>query len=145
LKKVISDEYFREARKTNQDADWLKARTMAWALTYFLVESDRLDQWMNYCSEIASLPRDMEFDEEILTGVFARAFNMADPLNPNQPKADAMKRLAHDWYRYMADTQLENEQAEKEAREALDAKRDKARGKKTAPAKEKEKNKDESK
>jgi hypothetical protein len=87
----------------------------------------------------------MEFDEEILTGVFARAFNMADPLNPNQPKADAMKRLAHDWYRYMADTQLENEQAEKEAREALDAKRDKARGKKTAPAKEKEKNKDESK
>src|SRR5207302_5690237 len=92
LKKVVTDEYFREARKINQDAAWTKARTMTWALTYFLAEGGHLDQLMAYYQELGNLPRDMEFDDEILMGCFARAFKLGDQANPSQPKPDALKR-----------------------------------------------------
>lgn len=122
LKKVITDEYFREARKIDQEAAWTKARTMTWALTYFLVET-HLPELMAYYQELGNLPRDMEFDDEILLGCFARAFKIADSVNPNQPKADALHRLGMEWYRYMGDKQLENSQALKEADEARAAKK----------------------
>jgi hypothetical protein len=142
LKKVVTDEYFREARKANQDAAWTKARTMTWSLTYYLAEV-HLDELMAYFKQLDNLPRDMEFDEEILMGCFARAFKLGDQNNPNQPKADALKRLAADWYSYLANAQLENDQAMDEAKEARDSKKDKSRNKKNpAP---KEKNKDENK
>src|SRR5262249_44605417 len=77
LKKVITDEYFREARRVNQEAAWTKARTMTWALSYYLAET-HLDELMAYFQELDKLPRDMEFDDEILLGCFARAFKIAD-------------------------------------------------------------------
>jgi len=135
LKKVITDEYFRDARKSNQDAAWTKARTMTWALTFFLFET-HLDELMAYYQELGSLPRDMEFDDEILMGCFARAFKIADSANPNQPKQDALHRLGMDWYKYLADTQLENIQGLKEADEARTKK---AAGKRNTKAKESEK------
>jgi len=140
LKKVVTDEYFREARKINQDAAWTKARTMTWALTYYLAEDPtRLDQLMTYFKELGNLPRDMEFDDEILMGCFVRAFKLGDQNNPNQPRPDALKRLAADWYGYMENVQLENDQAMEEAREALASKKERAQSKKKAPAKEKNK------
>ena len=136
LKKVITDEYFREARKSNQDAAWTKARTMTWALTFFLFET-HLDELMAYYQELGKLPRDMEFDDEILMGCFARAFKIADSANPNQPKQDALHRLGMDWYKYLADTKLENMQAQKEAEDArMNTK--KGAGKKNTKAKEKD-------
>ena len=144
LKKVVTDEYFREAHKANQDAAWTKARTMTWALTYYLAEV-RLDELMAYFKELGNLPRDMEFDEEILMGCFVRAFKLGDQNNPNQPRPDALKRLAADWYSYLGNAQLENDQAMDEAKEARDSKKNKAGNKKNPPPKEKEKNKDENK
>jgi hypothetical protein len=142
LKKVVTDEYFREAHKVNQDAAWTKARTMTWALTYYLAEV-RLDELMTYFKELGNLPRDMEFDDEILMGCFVRAFKLGDQNNPNQPRPDALKRLAADWYSYLGNAQLENDQAMDEAKEARDSKKDKGRNKKNPPPKEK--NKDENK
>jgi len=108
---------------------------MTWALTFFLFET-HLDELMAYYRELGSLPRDMEFDDEILMGCFARAFKIADSANPNQPKQDALHRLGMDWYKYLADTQLENSQAQKEADEARTKK---AAGKRNTKAKESEK------
>jgi hypothetical protein len=144
LKKVITDEYFREARKLNQDAAWMKARTMTWALTYYLAEQ-HLDKLVDYYQQLGNLPRDMEFDEEILTGCFARAFKLGDKDNPNQPRSEALKGLAKDWYDYMSQVQLENGQALKEADEARESKREKARAKRSAPAIEKKKEETEKK
>jgi hypothetical protein len=144
LKKVITDEYFREARKLNQDAAWMKARTMTWALTYYLAEQ-HLDKLVDYYQQLGNLPRDMEFDEEILTGCFARAFKLGDKDNPNQPRSEALKGLAKDWYDYMSQVQLENGQALKEADEAQESKREKARAKRSAPAAEKKKEETEKK
>jgi hypothetical protein len=139
LKKVVTDEYFRDARKINQDAAWTKARTMTWALMYYLGEV-HLDELMAYFKQLGELPRDMEFDDEILMGCFVRAFKLADQNNPNQPRADALKRLAADWYSFMDNTQLENEQALREAEDALASKREKAQqNRKRAPTKEKNK------
>jgi hypothetical protein len=139
LKKVITDEYFREARKINQDAAWTKARTMTWALTYYLAEM-HLDKLMDYYKQLDNLPRDMEFDDEILMGCFSRAFKLGEQGNPSQPKPDAFKHFAADWYKFLADTpQLENSQALREAEEALASKREKAQSKKKASAKEKNK------
>jgi hypothetical protein len=133
LKKVITDEYFREARKVNNEATWTKARTMTWALTYYLAE-EHLEELLAYYQELASLPRDMEFDEEILMGCFARAFKISDSVNPNQPKPEALKKLGTSWFRFMGDVQLENLQAQKEA--------DEARASKKAGAKKNTKGKD---
>jgi hypothetical protein len=138
LRKVITDEYFREARKLNQDAAWTKARTMTWALTYYLVE-EHLEKLLAYYQELASLPRDMEFDDEILLGCFARAFKIGDSLNPNQPKQEALHRLGMEWYKFMGDAQLENLQAQKEADEARSAKR--ASNKKNTKGKDKDSDK----
>jgi hypothetical protein len=136
LKKVITDEYFQEARKLNQDTAWTKARTMTWALTYYLAET-HLNELLAYYQELAALPRDMDFDGEILLGCFARAFKIADPANPNQPKADALHRLGMDWYKHMADVRLENQEAQAEADDFRNAK--KSATKKNTKAKESEK------
>ena len=94
---------------------------------------------MTYFKELGNLPRDMEFDDEILMGCFVRAFKLGDQNNPNQPRPDALKRLAADWYGYMENVQLENDQAMEEAREALASKKERAQSKKKAPGKEKNK------
>jgi len=137
LKKVVTDEFFREARKekVNPDAAWTKARTMTWALTYFLAE-EHLEKLLAYYQELANLPRDMEFDDEILLGCFTRAFKIGDPINPNVPKPDSLHRLGMEWFKFMTDAQLENLQAQKEAEEARNAKK---ASKKNAKAKESEK------
>jgi len=136
LKKVITDEYFQEAQKLNLDAAWTKARTMTWALTYYLAET-HFDELLAYYQELAALPRDMDFDGEILMGCFARAFKIADPANPNQPKADALHRLGMDWYRHMAEVRLENKEAQVEADDFRNSK--KSGAKKNTKAKESEK------
>jgi hypothetical protein len=100
LKKVITDQYFREAHSRNQPADWTKARTMAWSLNYFLVQN-RFEGLMNYYQELTNLPRDMEFDEEILLGCFVRAFKLDNPDNPGVAKPDEMQKLAQRWYDFM--------------------------------------------
>ncbi len=106
LKNVITDQYFRQAHASNQQADWTKARTMAWSLNYFLVQN-RFEGLMNYYQELTNLPRDMEFDEEILLGCFVRAFKLDNPDNPGVPKPEEMQKLAQRWYDFMPTVQDE--------------------------------------
>ena len=94
---------------------------------------------MDYFKQLGNLPRDMEFDDEILMGCFVRAFKLGDQNNPNQPRPDALKRLGADWYSYLDNVKLENDTAMDEAQEALNSKKEKAQSKRKPPAKEKNK------
>ena len=72
------------------------ARTTAWALTYFLARH-RLDNLERYFHELASLPRDLEFDAAVLQGCFARAFDLVDRSDPTKLDMGKVTKLANDW------------------------------------------------
>jgi hypothetical protein len=100
LKGVVTDRYFRLAadpkKSKPEDNAELKARTLSWALTCYLVRNQR-DGLLRYYKELSKLPRDMEFDEEALFGCFARAFDLLDPTTK---KVDESKldQLAIGWH-----------------------------------------------
>ncbi len=99
LRKVITDAYFRglppEGRPESpshraHDAALRKARTASWALTYFLAKQ-KLDGVQRYCKELSKMPRDIELDDEVLLGCFARAFGKVDAANKvDNAKLDAL-------------------------------------------------------
>jgi hypothetical protein len=104
LESVVTDRYF-HAMKNSKDAPaLLKARTMSWALTYFLAQT-KLDGLQRYFAELTKLPRDMEFDEETLKEVFARSFNLLDRSGKVDP--GQMNRLGTEWHEFMIRTPLE--------------------------------------
>ncbi len=62
LEKVVTDAYFREyAANPKSEEARVKARTLSWALTYFLANK-KLDGLRRYHEELKKLPRDLEFD-----------------------------------------------------------------------------------
>lgn len=110
LKKTISDRYFRDAESIviaeQEHKAERKARTMSWALCYFLMrDPNQSEKMMRYLDEIARLPRDMEFDDEVLTDCFIRAFDLQDA----SKKVDGAKliNLANNWAQYMRNTHLD--------------------------------------
>jgi hypothetical protein len=113
LKKVVTDAYFGEIKDgKNRKRDTAKAKAMTWSLVYFLAHKHRAGL-LKYYSELAVLPRDMEFDEQILLEVFARAFGLTNPkgeINQGQ-----LARLADEWYKYILATSLEVEDKTKES------------------------------
>jgi hypothetical protein len=111
LEKCVSDTYFRTATaekdKEKEAVEMLKARTHAWALTYFLAKT-RLDGLLAFYREMGKLPRDVEFDGEVLLATFGRAFGLADrdgKLNRVQ-----FAKLANEWHNYMTNTTMELEE-----------------------------------
>lgn len=107
LRNVVTDGYYRRASEI-KDKDLaakahLKARTMTWSLTYFLAQK-RLDGLLAYFEELGNLPRDLEFDDEVLLDVFAKAFNCMDNGKPNAARLD---QLAREWYQYIHYVRLE--------------------------------------
>jgi hypothetical protein len=118
LQRTITDEYFRQAKKDKDPAALLKARTMSWALTYYLAKS-KLDKLLRYYQELSSLPRDLEFDDDVLARAFARAFDLIDTRNPDRVDQAKFGQFAQDWERYMQQrTQLEVEKAIKQVHAA---------------------------
>jgi hypothetical protein len=127
LKAVITDQYFQEARDiqnskepddTRQPKERTarnKARSLAWTLTYFLAHKE-LDGLMRYYKELAKLPRDLEFDDEVLLGCFARAFNCADPSRPNRVDEVKLAQLANKWSDFINLTPTEGEKIMEEAK-----------------------------
>jgi hypothetical protein len=98
LKKVITDQYWREAEKNpKSDAARDKARTLSWALTYYLM-NHKLEGLKRYQAELSKLPRDLEFDAETLTLCFARAFDLLDPRDPNKVDEGKLASLADKWH-----------------------------------------------
>ncbi len=121
LRSVVTDAYFREAgRATDPDKSpaLLKARTMAWALFYFLAERKQ-DELFRYFDELANLPRDLEFDDETLLACFGRAFDLVDPANPTQVVSAKLSRLANDWYQFLHYTNLESAEASMDVFKAI--------------------------
>jgi hypothetical protein len=131
LEKVVTDEYFREAaaavpkdkkgnRETPKEVNArIRARSMAWALTYFLAQK-RLDGLIRYQHDLAKLPRDMEFDKDILLLTFARAFDLVNPARPQEVDQAKLARLADDWHSYIITLPLEAKQLLDEAKKNQD-------------------------
>src|SRR5579871_58941 len=118
LKSVVTDRYFHKiADSKNKENAEAKARTMTWALVYYLAHKKR-DGLLRYYEELANQPRDLDLDEDILMGCFARAFGLTDSKNPNEVDANALNNLAASWYKYIRDTPLEIEEAYKDALKA---------------------------
>jgi hypothetical protein len=66
LKAVVTDGYFRKVNDSkNKERALDKARTMTWALTYYLAQKHR-EKLRRYYDELADLPRDLEFDADVL-------------------------------------------------------------------------------
>jgi hypothetical protein len=112
LKKVVTDGYFRSP-SLGQDPEAVqkKARATAWALTYFLAEK-RLDGLQRYFKELAKMPRDLELDDEVLLGCFARAFGCVDENQKVDP--EKLGDLAKQWLDYTSLVLLESEVVLKE-------------------------------
>ncbi|HEV3446826.1 MAG TPA: DUF1570 domain-containing protein, partial [Gemmataceae bacterium] len=129
LKAVVTDRYFREAGTSKKkEAELNRARTMSWALTYYLAQQ-KLDDLLRYYGELASLPRDMQLDDESMLRLFARAFGLVDVNNPSQLDAARAADFARKWYAYLESMPPELIEAYKQA-----TKEPALRQKKTAPA-----------
>lgn len=129
LRKVVTDSYFRRPSfGQDPDAAKAKARAASWALTYFLAQK-RLDGLQRYYQELAKMPRDLELDDEVLIGCFARAFGCVDA---NQ-KVDAEKLggLAKQWFDYMQVVMLESEEVLQEIQKHFKEMRQKEENAKT--------------
>jgi hypothetical protein len=118
LKAVVTDRYFRESNRGLNEAALSKARTMAWSLTYFLAHRKLVDKdgygLIRYYRELARMPRDLEFDEDSLLNLFARAFNCLD--DKGKPDNAKLTKLAEEWHRFIDLTPLEVEEVVKDLR-----------------------------
>jgi hypothetical protein len=75
----------------------MKARSLSWALTYYLARN-KTDGLLRYYQELRMLPRDIEFDDEVLLGCFARAFDLMDA-DGKKPDENKLAAFADGWYR----------------------------------------------
>jgi hypothetical protein len=110
IRGVITDEYFLDAAESEKRAPTTKARTMAWALTYFLM-SRNLDGMLRFLDELSKLPRDKGLDGSALELAFGRAFDLMDPTDPYRVNPLKLDRLAREWYSFIELTQLESSEA----------------------------------
>ena len=101
LRKVVTDAYFREAMKDNDEASERKPRAAAWALTYFLMQT-KPEGMLRYLKELSKQPRDVELDETTLLNCFARAFDAVDSNKNADPQK--LERLAGQWFDFIKGT-----------------------------------------
>jgi hypothetical protein len=125
LRRVVTDGYFRTLPPDGKGDSELhlvhehalrKARTVAWSLTYFLAHQ-KLDGLRRYFVEVSKMPRDMELDDTVLLGCFARAFGCVDA---NNKVNDAeLKKLATEWYGYWQTVHFDSEPTMREIRKKI--------------------------
>jgi hypothetical protein len=127
---VVSDRYFRQARRTQSLADQEKednsllaeqakeefeiARATSWAFVYFLAHTNRLSHLRKYFEEVGRLPRDLELDERAMASCFARAFEIQDANDPFRIDARKLEVLAAEWFRVLDTISLPITQVETE-------------------------------
>jgi len=134
LRYVVTDRYFHLADDRKDESYVLKGRTMSWALTYYLMKN-HLEGVLRYCQELNNLPRDMEFDDKVLVGCFARAFGLADSARPNDTSPAKVRDLAFSWYDAISKTPLEDPEALQSAiKEETARRRKKTEGDNKPPA-----------
>ncbi|HZU35624.1 MAG TPA: DUF1570 domain-containing protein [Gemmataceae bacterium] len=104
LREVVTDAYFKLPR-TKPEQALLKARTMSWALTYFLMERHP-DGVFRFCEELNNLPRDMDLDPTLVMGCFSRAFHLGESDHPDQPTTARLIDFSAEWYKFLKDKPL---------------------------------------
>jgi hypothetical protein len=112
LEKVVTDGYFRLSKDAKDPVALEKARTTAWALTYFLAQR-KTPELLAYYRELSRLPRDLEFDEPVLLHCFARGLGLIDP-KTNQVDQFKVGALAREWDDYIVRKPVEFEEVIKE-------------------------------
>lgn len=124
LRKVVTDGYFRtlprEGRGDSEhhlhEAALRKGRTVAWSLTYFLAQQ-KLDGLRHYFAELSKMPRDIELDDTVLLGCFARAFGCVDA--NNKINDSELRKLANEWYGYWQNVHFEWETTMRDIRKKI--------------------------
>lgn len=116
LEMVLTDQDFRRARLNRDAEQMLRARTMAWALCYFLV-SRHLDSLQRYSQELSALPRDLELDDAVTILCFARAFKLTDA--NGQIDQAKFRNFANEWYKFIEITPAPMRDSLDEAQKAL--------------------------
>jgi hypothetical protein len=96
LERTVTDYYFRQAKASKDPMTIHKARTLSWALTFFLARQ-KLDGLLRYYKELSKLPRDLEFDDKVLLGCFARAFELVEVNKPDTINKDKFAQFANAW------------------------------------------------
>jgi hypothetical protein len=123
LRMVVTDSYFRNvppagtagsAARREHETRLKAARTSAWGLAYFLANR-KLEGLQRYFKEVNKLPRDMEIDDATLFLCFARAFDAVDA--NGRPDDAKLTALADEWYKYLANTQLESQELDRQIRQ----------------------------
>ena len=108
LVKVITDTYFRQSLDGKDKDALTKARMLSWALTYYLAE-EHLPQLFRYYQELAKLPRNLDFDEEVLKACFARAFDLEEEPGSGVLSDARVKKFAEKWHSTIKGLALEGE------------------------------------
>ncbi len=125
LRKTVTDGYFRTLPPDGKadseehrlhEAALRKARTVSWSLTYYLAQQ-KLDGLRRYFAELSKMPRDLELDDAVLLGCFARAFGCVD--SGNKVDDAKLNNLANDWYSYWQRVTFESEPTMKDIRDRI--------------------------
>jgi hypothetical protein len=114
LRRVVTDGYFR-GKAAKDKKEERQARAAAWALTYYLAQT-KLSGLQLYFKELNKQPRDIELNEKVLLGCFARAFGCVT--HDKQVDEGALRRLAYQWDDYITRLRLEAESMHKDIRDA---------------------------
>lgn len=130
LSELITDGYFRRmqqsldalaeepedkeklAAQAREDTDI--ARCTAWAFVYYLAQKNELGKLLRFCQEMNNMPRDLEMNERVWQGCFARAFGMADRNDSHCLNLPAFKQFAEGWFAEMSRVTLEMGEVERE-------------------------------
>jgi hypothetical protein len=123
LRNVVTDTYFLNARRAAKEAHerrdnddlqrsakeaWETARCTSWAFVYYLAQGGNLNYLFKYGDELDKLPRDMDLNDLVLQGSFAKAFDMTDLNNPRQIDDVKMKNEASKWFEMMQGVNLDS-------------------------------------
>lgn len=122
LGNVITDTYFLEARQLSKEAAdrrdsddaqwrakeaWELARCTSWAFVYYLAQDRKLHYLFRFGEELDKLPRDMDLNDQVLQGAFAKAFDMTDTRNARQVDEIKLKNMASYWFEMISGANLE--------------------------------------
>lgn len=100
LRKLLNGDYFRQANASGDRDAMIQARCLAWGLSHFLVHR-HLNDLMQYYRELSSLPRELDMDEAVLLGCFARAFKLTDPAKPGSFDEAKLNTFADQWFDFI--------------------------------------------
>jgi hypothetical protein len=107
---VVSDQMFQNALRSKNEEDMLVARTYSWSLVYFLEEVHH-EELRQYFALMRSLPRDLQFDPNTLTMIFAQSFDLLAAMNHSEIDEQKWAKLAREWYDFLHYTNFEASEA----------------------------------